>query len=593
MSFVNAEPGEREYNMQVLEHPADEIQQLRRCVNDLIGVIALPAIWSGGSTLQMVRTLTDVLMDMLYLDLFYVRLENLSDNAPFEMVRFAESQSPMANPREIGEQLHQCLGRDPRNWPSSARSCIGNDEISIAPLRLGLQGEIGLIVAGAQRRDFPKQTESLLLSAAANQIMIGLHEAWLLNEQRRVATELDQSVAQRTRELAEANEELKLEIAERKRAEEKLRRSEAFLVEGQRLSQTGSFAWQVETGEVTWSKELYRIFEFDESLPVTIERIGTRVHPEDIPLLNDMIERARRAASDFEYEHRLLMPDHTIKYVHLTAHAILDQQGQLVYIGATREVTRRRLAEEALGKVRSELAHATRVTSLGALTASIAHEVNQPLTAVVNNANACLNLLPDSIASLQEVRAALAEIIEDAERASAVVARIRQLVRKEPFAKALLNLRDIVTEVLGLAHFESAAQHIMIRTDLFEDAPPIMADRVQLQQVLLNLVVNAIDAMKTIEESERILTIRVKGQLRNGVPECLVCVQDAGIGFKSDETERLFEAFYTTKSHGMGMGLAVSRSIIEAHGGRLWAEPNQGVGATFLFSLPTAGHGTT
>ncbi len=193
----------------------------------------------------------------------------------------------------------------------------------------------------------------------------------------------------------------------------------------------------METGEITWSQELYRIFEFDEDLPVTLERIGTRVHPEDIPMLNEMIDRARRAGSDFEYEHRLLMPDRAIKYVHLTAHAARDQQGRLLYIGAVQDITRRRLAEEALGKVRSELAHAARVLSLGALTASIAHEVNQPLTAVANNANACLNLVPDSIANLLEVRAALLEIIEDAERASAVVARVRQLVRKEPLAKIL------------------------------------------------------------------------------------------------------------------------------------------------------------
>jgi hypothetical protein len=162
VSFVNAEPCERERKMELLELPADEIKQLRRCVNDLVSVTALPAIWSGGSTSQMVRTLTDVLVDMLDLDLVYVHLENPTEGVPFEVVRFAQSQNPMADPCEIGRQLLQCLGQDPRNWPSSARGCIGNDEVSIAPLRLGLQGEIGFIVAGVQRRDFPKQTESLL-----------------------------------------------------------------------------------------------------------------------------------------------------------------------------------------------------------------------------------------------------------------------------------------------------------------------------------------------------------------------------------------------------------------------------------------------
>lgn len=574
--------------MEMHEQASGEIRQLRRCVNDLVSVIALPAIWSGGDASQMVRTFTDVLTDILHLDLLYVRLDSPSGETPFETVRLAHSPGTTVDPREIGGQIHQVLGWDPQNWPPSARGRIGNEEVSITAVRLGLQGEIGLIVAGARHRDFPKQTESLLLRVAANQIVIGLHEARLLNEQRRVAAELDRRVAQRTRELAEANEELKGEIAERRRAEERLRRSEAFLATAQGLSRTGSFSWRVATDEISWSEQLYRNFEFDVGSLVTLERIGTRIHPEDVPLFTDMVERARQGANDFEYDHRLLMPDQTIKYIHLTAHATWDEQGELVYIGAAQNVTRRRIAEEALGKVRAELAHAARVTSLGALTASIAHEVYQPLTAVANNASACLNLLPEAIPSLQEVRAALAEIIEDAERASAVIARVRQLVRKEPFAKTLLNLKEIVSEVSSLAHYESAAQHVTIRTELSEDVPPVMADRVQLQQVLLNLVVNGMDAMKTTAESERTLTIRAKAQFQTGSPECLICVEDAGIGFQPNETERLFEAFYTTKSQGMGMGLAISRSIIEAHGGRLWAEPNQGPGATFLFSLPAA-----
>ena len=166
-------------------------------------------------------------------------------------------------------------------------------------------------------------------------------------------------------------------------------------------------------------------------------------------------------------------------------------------------------------------------------------------------------------------------------------------MRKEPFAKALLNLREVVADVSALARYESVAQHVTIRTDLADDLPPVIADRVQLQQVLLNLVVNGMDAMKGTAEAKRILIVCGKREVRDGAPGCLLSVKDAGIGFKSDETEKLFEAFYTTKSHGMGMGLAISRSIIEAHGGRLWAEPNEGGGATFLFSLPGASNGTS
>ena len=270
------------------------------------------------------------------------------------------------------------------------------------------------------------------------------------------------------------------------------------------------------------------------------------------------------------------MPDRSVKHLHLIAHGSRNADGQLEYIGAVQDVTQRRLAEEALGKVRSELTRAAGVTSLGALTVSIAHEVNQPLTAVVNNANACLSFLADSVPNLQEIRSALEEIIEDADRASAVIGRVRQLVRKEPFAKALLNLRDVVADVSALARYESVAQHVAIRTDLADDLPPVMADRVQLQQVLINLVVNGMDAMKGTAEAKRILTVCGMREVRDGVPGCLLSVRDAGSGFKAEEMDRLFETFYTTKPQGMGMGLAISR-----------------YGATFLFSLPGASNGTS
>ena len=238
----------------------------------------------------------------------------------------------------------------------------------------------------------------------------------------------------------------------------------------------------------------------------------------------------------------------------------------------------------------ADLAHVSRVTTMGELTASIAHEVNQPLTAVINNANACIDLLPNGAPQLEEVREALTEIIEDADRASAVILRLRQMAKNAPAERSLLDLRHVVTDVLALARYESALRRITIRTDLPKDLPLILCDRVQLQQVLLNLVMNGMDAMNTVEESQRVLMICGRRETRNRMLEALLSVQDAGIGFKPEEKDRLFEAFYTTKSQGMGMGLAISRSIIEAHGGRLWAEPNQGPGATFLFSLPVAGH---
>jgi C4-dicarboxylate-specific signal transduction histidine kinase len=247
-------------------------------------------------------------------------------------------------------------------------------------------------------------------------------------------------------------------------------------------------------------------------------------------------------------------------------------------------------AAEALRKSQAELAHVSRLTTMGELTASIAHEVNQPLTAVVNNANASLSLLPPDVPKLEEVRQALTEIIDDANRASDVIVRVRQLAKRAPIEKSPLDLRDVVRDVLALARLESAARRVTIRADLSRYLPSVSGDRVQLQQVLLNLVMNGMDAMTQVDEAKRVLIIGACREIQAGVTRTLVSVKDSGIGVEPGQMDRLFEAFYTTKPQGMGMGLAISRSIIEAHGGRLWAEPNQGPGATFLFSLPVAGN---
>jgi hypothetical protein len=269
---------------------------------------------------------------------------------------------------------------------------------------------------------------------------------------------------------------------------------------------------------------------------------------------------------------------------------VREADGRRLVLETNRDITERKRAEEALRRAQGELAHVSRMTSMGELTASIAHEVNQPLTAVVNNANACLDMLPNAAPNLEEVREALAEIIDDADRASAVIVRVQQLAKRAPIEKSLLDLRDVVKDVLALARYESATRRITIRTDLPNELASVSGDRVQLQQVLLNLVVNGMDAMKTVEESKRVLIICARRETRDGVPEAWLSVQDAGTGFEPEEMDRLFQPFYTTKPQGMGMGLAISRSIIEAHGGRLWAERNQGPGATFLFSLPAAGN---
>jgi len=372
------------------------------------------------------------------------------------------------------------------------------------------------------------------------------------------------------------------DIDDRKRAAEELRRSEAFLAEGQRLSRTGSFSWHVATEEITWSEQVYSIFELDPNLPVTLGLIGSRVHPEDIPLLHDMVERAK-AGKDFEYEHRLLLSGNRVKYLHLVGHGIKNKRGNFEYIGAVQDVTERRLSEEALSKVRSELAHVARVTSLGALTASIAHEVNQPLSGIVTNASTCLRMLAVDPPNVDGARETARRTIRDGNRASEVITRLRGLFSKEDITTEPMDLNEATQEVIALSLGELQGNRVMLRSELADGLPPIVGDRVQLQQVILNLLRNALDAMSAVEDRPRRLVVRTEQDESDSVR---LTMQDTGIGIDSQNLDRLFDAFYTTKTAGMGMGLSVCRSIIERHRGQLWAAPNDGPGATFSFSLP-------
>ena len=373
------------------------------------------------------------------------------------------------------------------------------------------------------------------------------------------------------------------DITERKRAEEELRRSEAFLAQAQEVSSTGSFSWRVATEEITWSEELYRIFGFEPGTPVTLERIGSRIHPDDVAMLHDMIERAG-AGRDCAYDHRLAMPDGSVKYLHLVLRATRDRDGQLEYIGAAQDITGRRLSELALGRARSELAQVARVTSLGALTASIAHEVNQPLTAAITNGSTCVRWLAADPPNLDEAGEAARRMIRDGRRAAEVIARLRAFFGQKAGAAERINLSEATREVMALLANELQESRAIVRVDLDDRLPLITGDRVQLQQVIVNLVLNALDAIREVDGRPRHLVIRTE---RDEGDRVRLTVQDAGVGFEPQAADRLFEPFYTTKSSGMGIGLSLSRTIIESHHGRLWAVPNESVGATFAFSIPS------
>jgi PAS domain S-box-containing protein len=925
------------------ESPSEEIRRLRRCINDLVSVLALPATWTGGAPSQVVGNSLDALVSMLSLDFIYARLRESTGKAFTEMVRVGSSWESKPRPEEVGEKLQPWLENDPEELPVVVRNLFGRHAITLVPVHLGPHAEIGVIVAGSQRADFPQQVERLVLNTAANQAVIGLQGSSLLSTQRRLSSELDQQVAQRTAELAAAEErwrsvfensavgvaltdlngrflaanpvyeemlgytegelqqlsflditheedieasrtfvaellagkrsqyqiekqyrrkngsliwvrnnvsvvpgtellprffmalsediterkhaeqallasELNLrrvidalptlawcnlpdgsneflnkrwhaytglspeeshgwgwqaafhpedllplmkrwqellisgepgeiearlrryddvyrwflirveplrdeegkivrwygtstdiedrkraeeererlleaqrivvetasdavvsigesgaiqfanpatmrvfgydpkevigkpltmlmpeylrelhkngltrylatgqrhinwqgteltglhkngeefpveisfgeltreghktftgfirDISKRKRAEQALRRSKSLLTESQHLSLTGSFSWKVATDEIRWSEQLYRIFESEPDAPITLDLIMSRIHPDDLPILNDIYDRARSGVGDLECDHRLLMPDGSVKYLHTVAHATGGEHGEREYMGASQDVTQRRLSEEALGRARSELAKVSRVTSLGVLTASIAHEVNQPLSGIITNAGTCLRMLSGDPPNVEGARETARRTIRDGNRASDVIARLRTLYSRKDLVPELMDLNETAREVTSLSLDELQRNRVILRHELADDLPVVTGDRIQLQQVILNLVRNASDAMSAVEDRPRQLVIRTE---RDEGDRVRLTVQDTGVGLDPQAADRLFDAFYTTKGDGMGIGLSVSRSIIEAHQGRLWATGNDGPGATFSFSIP-------
>jgi FixJ family two-component response regulator/signal transduction histidine kinase len=373
---------------------------------------------------------------------------------------------------------------------------------------------------------------------------------------------------------------------ERAESEAALRQNQAFLAEAQRLSSTGSFLWRVATSEIVWSEQTYRIYELDMECPVTFERVGTRIHPDEAAWFAELVAGAARSGDDLEFEHRLLMPDDSVKYLHVVAHATRNRHGQLEYLGAVQDVTDRRRAADALDQLRSDLAHMTRVSTLGALTASIAHEVSQPLAGIVTNAGTSLRMLADDPPDLDGARETARRVIRDAGRAADVIERLRRLFERTGRSTEAVDLNDATREVLAIAAGELHRAGAVVRLALAADLPPVSGDRVQLQQVILNLVRNAAEAMRAVEGRSRQLTVRTA--LGSG-DQVRLAVEDVGPGFDPRDAGRLFDAFYTTKGEGMGIGLFLSGSIVEGHGGTLSATLNDGPGATFVCALPVAG----
>jgi PAS domain S-box-containing protein len=941
-----------------LNASAEEISRLQRCINDLVSLLALPAVWSGSEPSRILEILFDSLLPTLSLDFICGRLQDPVSNAPVEVMRVARSCD--LEPHEIREMLSDWFEGDGQKRPPATRKQFGDHGIAIFPVELELRGGTGMILTGSGREDFPAQTESLVLSAAANQASIWLNEARLLTQRRRATDQLETQVAERAKELFEANEKLKrneealqaregglrsiidaiptlawsagpdgsadflnrrwldytglsekqaqgwgwgtaihpadvegivkhwqsalasgvpveaearmrrfdgtyrwflflanplrdelgkvikwygtnVDIEDRKRVEEGLRASElswrrtvdnipgfvlvtdpmgrveflnrqileyfgktsedlkiwdvidvvhpddlprsvearkksietgqmyeaelrcrradgvyrwfqvrgipvrdeenkitaryllltdiedrkrgeealqsnernlnlilntipthiyilngegfvqevnqavmdytgltlddvqqedyrnrvihpedfkrvrgaraaalrrgapfsteqrvlgndgqyrwflvrykplldeqglivrwyvaAFdiedrkraeaqaeqaylrLAEAQRLSKTGSFITDLLADEHDWSEEAFRIFDFDPTTKVTVQRIRNLIEPQDLPSFDAMIARAVKGA-DVDFVFRILTSRGAVKHIRGMARVMEQVAGRPLFIGALQDVTESKVAEEALNRARSELAHVARITTLNALTASIAHEINQPLASLITNASICLRRLNANPPNIDGARETAMRTIRDGNRASDVITRLRALYSKKEFTPEALDLNEATREVMALSFSDLQRNNVILRSELADGLPLITGDRIQLQQVILNLVRNASDAMTLVNDRPRDLLIRTEPEGADGVR---LSVKDAGHGFPREAGDKLFQPFFTTKNDGLGIGLHVSRSIIEAHRGRLWATTNDGHGATFSFAIPCGPEGS-
>jgi PAS domain S-box-containing protein len=373
------------------------------------------------------------------------------------------------------------------------------------------------------------------------------------------------------------------DITQRKHAEELLRKSQAqYFAEAQKLSRTGSFCWNVSGGELHWSEQTFSIFEYDLAVVPTIELVRQRVHPDDMPLFDEKIAKARGFTVDIE--HRLLFPDGRIKHLHVVGRSANGQPDHRAFIGAVMDVTGAKQTEERLRHAQSELERVSRVTALGELSASIAHEVGQPLSAIVTSGEACLRWLHCQPPDMEEIEGCVSHMTDQANRAAEIVQRVRALMKGAPPDRAPIAINDLVEEAIALIRRDIERQSGLLTRRLAKGLPLILGDRVQLQQVLVNLIINGLQSMASVN-GRRELIVQSRLDPEGNI---VVAIKDSGAGIQEANLPQLFEPFFTTRSSGMGMGLAISSSVVEAHGGQIWASNNPEGGATFSFSLPPA-----
>ena len=376
-----------------------------------------------------------------------------------------------------------------------------------------------------------------------------------------------------------------IDVTEQELLAQELRREQAYLAEAQSLTHIGSWACNFVTGEIFHlSDEAFRMYGFDPSFRDTpFERFYNATHPEDEPALRENFYGAIHARRDYDLEYRIYRSDGAIRCLRSLGHH--NPSGEIgEYVGVTMDITERKQAEqerERLRQLEADLAHINRVNIMGEMAAALAHEIKQPIAASITSANACLRWLAHDPPDLERARAAATRIEQDGNRAANVIDSLRSFYKKDtPSEREMVDIKDIIREMTTLLRAEAVRHSITIHSDLQADLPNILANRVQLQQVFMNLILNAIEAMK---DTGGQLTVRARPDLE---AQLVISISDTGIGLPAESSERMFEAFHTTKPQGTGMGLAITRSIVESHGGRIWATANQGAGATFHFTVP-------
>jgi PAS domain S-box-containing protein len=375
------------------------------------------------------------------------------------------------------------------------------------------------------------------------------------------------------------------DITDRAYAERALKRSEFYLAEAEKISRTGCWARNTTTGELFWSQEEWRIFGLDpRKTEISYQVFLNLIHPDDRPSVQMISADAVRSGKPYDIPYRIIFNDGSIRHLHMVGTPVLDEFGQVKeYIGVTTDVTDRKRTEVALQEAQSELARVARLTTMGEFAASIAHEINQPLAAIVAQGQAARRWLNRDVPNLLEAQEAITNAVNSANRASEVLTRIRTLLRNEKPEYLAIDINSVIRDVLTLTNSTLQARNVVVRTRLPEDLPPVRGDRVGLQQVIMNLITNSTDAMSSITDRSRILRIESQIEVPDSV---LVAVADTGTGFDPGIADRIFDRLFTTKPNGMGLGLSICQSIIEAHGGRLWASPGSPHGVVFKFTMP-------